>query len=123
MCDFTVWHASVFLLLDCCDMLLCLLGRMCGCVQCASVMRECLLVLAPVVFNPSPEARISSSLSHRPLLSLAEHLSMQALINTGMAILSVTEGEKRGKVGSLFQGLEVGGLSSTSEEMQKREGF
>lgn len=48
---------------------------------------------------------------------------MQALINTGMAILSVTEGEKRGKVGSLFQGLEVGGLSSTSEEMQKREGF
>lgn len=53
-------------------------------------MTKCLLVLAPVVFNPSPEARISSSLSHRPLLSLAEHLAMQALINTGMAILFVT---------------------------------
>lgn len=55
-------------------------------------MRECLLVLAPVAFNPSPEARISSSLSHRPRLSPAEHLVMQALINTGTAILSVTEG-------------------------------
>ena len=74
-----------------------MLVRMCGCVQCASVMRECLLVLAPVVFNPSPEARISSSLSHRPLLSLAEHLAMRALINTGMAILSVTEGGKEGR--------------------------
>lgn len=58
-----------------------------------------MLVLAPVVFNPSPEARISSSLSHRPPLSLAEHLAMRALINTGMAILSVTE---RGKGGSRF---------------------
>lgn len=69
-----------------------------GCAQCAGVMRDCLLVLAPVVFNPSPEARISSSLSHRPGLSLAEHLAMQALINTGMAILSVT-GEDRGSGG------------------------
>lgn len=57
-----------------------------------SVMRECLLVLAPVVFNPYPEVRISSSLSHRLLLSLAEHLAMRAIINIGMAILSVTEG-------------------------------
>lgn len=70
---------------------------MCGCVECVSVMRECLLVLAPVVFNPSPEARISSSLSHRPALSLAEHLAMRALINIGMAILSVTEGGKWGE--------------------------
>lgn len=92
---------------NCCDMLTCVLVRMCWCVQCASVMRECLLVLAPVVFNPSPEARISSSLSHRPLLSLAEHLAMQALINTGMAILSVTEGGRGGTV-SLFGRLEVG---------------
>lgn len=46
-----------------------------------------MLVLAPVVFNPSPEARISRSLSHRPTLSLAEHLAMQDLINTGTAIL------------------------------------
>lgn len=83
-------------------MLTCVPVRMCGCVQCASVMRECLLVLAPVVFNPSPEARISSSLSHRPLLSLAEHLAMQALINTGMAILSVTEEG----VGGPFHSLE-----------------
>lgn len=55
-------------------------------------MRDCLVVLEPVVFNPSPEARISSSLSHRPALSLAEHLAMQALINTGIAILCMTEG-------------------------------
>lgn len=67
--------------------------------ECVSVMRECLLVLAPVVSNPSPEARISNSLSHRPPLSLAEHLAMQTLINTGMAILSVTQGEK-GETGS-----------------------
>lgn len=71
-------------------------------------MRECLLVLAPAVFNPSPEARISSSLSHRPLLSQAEHLAMQALINPGMAILSVAEGGERRETGSLFRGLEVG---------------
>lgn len=72
----------------------CTLADLCArrCTQCAGVMRDCLLVLAPVVFNPSPEARISSSLSHRPALSLAEHLAMQALINTGMAILSVTGG-------------------------------
>ena len=89
-------HASVFFLsrLLCIIVLTCVLVRMCGCVQCVSVMRECLLVLAPVVFNPSPEARISSSLSHRPPLSLAENLAMRALINTGMAILSVTEGGK-----------------------------
>lgn len=67
--------------------------HMYGFVECVSVMRECLLVLAPVISNPSPEARISSSLSHRPPLSRAEHLAMQILINTGMAILSVTEGE------------------------------
>lgn len=89
-------------------MLTYVLVRMCGSVQCVSVMRECLLVLAPVVFNPSPEARISSSLSHRPLLSLVEHMAMQTLINIGMAILSVTEGEKGGDR-SHFWGLEVGG--------------
>lgn len=70
-------------------------------------MRECLLVLAPVVFNTSPEARISSSLSHRPLLSLAEHLAMQALINTGMAILSVT-GMGRGTGFTLWGGWRWG---------------
>lgn len=63
-----------------------------GLCSCAAVMRDCLLVLAPVVFNPSPEARISRSLSHRPALSLAEHLAMQDLINTGTAILCVTGG-------------------------------
>lgn len=85
-----VCHSSV---VHCCDNLLtCVQVRMCGRGQCVSVMRECLLVLAPIIFNPSPEARISSALSHRPLLSLAEHLARQALINTGMAILSVTEG-------------------------------
>ncbi len=76
-----------------------------------SVMRECLLVLAPVVFNPSPEARISSSLSHRLPLSLAEHLAMRALINIGMAILSVTEG---GKGGDRFTLLGVGGRGLVS---------
>lgn len=96
---------------NCCDMLTCVLVCMCWCVQCASVMRECLLVLAPVVFNPSPEARISSSLSHRPLLSLAEHLAMQALINTGMAILSVTEGGK-GRDSFTLWGVGGGGLVS-----------
>lgn len=77
----------------CCFILVhtCWLVRMRRRAQCAGVMRDRLLVLAPVVFNPSPEARISSSLSHRHALSLAEHLAMQALINTGMAILSVTE--------------------------------
>lgn len=65
-------------------------------------------VLAPVVFNPSPEARISSSLSHRPLLSLTEHLAMQALINTGMAILSVTQGGEEGGSFTLSGGSEVG---------------
>lgn len=90
----------------------CWLGRMRGCAQRAGVMRDRLLVLAPVVFNPSPEARISSSLSHRSALSLAEHLAMQALINTGMAILSVTE---RGVGGT------GGGLMSAWEEKRKRE--
>lgn len=93
---------------------------MCGCFECVSVMRECLLVLAPVVFNPSPEARISSSLSHRLPLSLAEHLAMRALINTGMAILSVTEGEK-GETGSLYGEVLGGGLMSAREEMRMRE--
>ena len=64
------------------------------CAECVGIMKECVLVLAPVIFNPSPETRISSSLSHRPPLSLAEHLVMQALINTGMAILYVTEGDR-----------------------------
>lgn len=84
-----------------------------GCAQCAGVMRDRLLVLAPVVFNPSPEARISSSLSHRPALSLAEHLAMQALINTGMAILSVTEGGYR-------RGTDV---SMRREEEEEEEGM
>lgn len=53
-----------------------------------------MLVLAPVIFNPSPGARISSSLSHRPQLSLAEHLVMRVLINNGTAILFVTEGDR-----------------------------
>lgn len=58
--------------------------------ECVRVMRECLLVLAPVVSNPSPEARISSSLSPTgPRLSLATHLVMRALIDTGTAILCV----------------------------------
>lgn len=96
------------------------LVRMCGCVQCVSVMRECLLVLAPVIFNPSPEGRISSSLSHRPPLSLAEHLAMRALINIGMAILSVTEGGKGRETGSHFGGVGVGGLVSAREEMRRR---
>lgn len=95
--------------------------RMCGCVQCVSVMSECLLVLAPVVFNPSPEARISSSLSHRPPLSLAEHLAMQALINTGMAILSVTEVVERGNMGSHFGGVG-GGVLVASMGGDKEEG-
>lgn len=78
---------------------LCWLVHMRRCAQCAGVMTDRLLVLTPVVFNPSPEARISSSLSHRPALSLVKHLTMQALINTGMAILSVTEeGYRRGAV-------------------------
>lgn len=81
-----------------------------GCAQCAGVMRDRLLVLAAVVFNPSPEARISSSLSHRPALSLAEHLAMQALINTGMAILSVTDG------GGYRRGTDV----STRREEEER---
>lgn len=80
----------------------------CAGVLNVSVMRECVLVLAPVVFNPYPEARISSSLSHRPLLSLAEHLAIQALINIGMAILSVTEGGMWGERFTLLGGLEVG---------------
>lgn len=96
--------ASVFFLrLLCTVRVTCVPQHMCGCAECVSVMRECLLVLAPVFFNPSPEARISSSLSHRPPLSLAEHLAMQALINTGMAILSATVG-KSGKRGSHFGG-------------------
>lgn len=104
-------HASAFSCrADRCDVLSPEPVRMSGCVQCASVMRECLLVLAPVVFNPSPEARISSSLSHRPRLSLAEHLAMQALINTGMAILSVTESGGAG--GRL---LTLGGLRRWGE--------
>lgn len=74
-------------------------------------MREFLLVLALVGFNPSPEARISSSLSHRPLLSRAEHPAMQALINTGMAILSVTDGGVGGDRFTVWR-LEVGGLVS-----------
>lgn len=75
-----------------------------------------MLVLAPVVFNPSPEARISSSLSHRPPLSLAEHLAMQTLINIGMAILSVT-----GEGGRFtFWGVGRGGLVSALEEMRRR---
>lgn len=60
-----------------------------------------MLVLAPVVFNPSPEARISRSRSHRPALSLAEHLAMQDLINTGTAILHGGGG------GSLGRGLRT----------------
>lgn len=87
-------------------------------------MREFLLVLALVGFNPSPEARISSSLSHRPLLSRAEHPAMQALINTGMAILSVTDGGVgRGQVHSL----EVGGGGTgvgmrQNQEKEEEEG-
>lgn len=71
---------------------LCLCALVCD--DCMSVMGERVLVLVPVIFNPSPEARISSSLSHRPQLSLAEHLVMRDLINTGMAILFVTEGDR-----------------------------
>lgn len=69
---------------------------LCVCVEYVRVTRQCLLVLGPVIFNPSPEARISSTLSHRPVLSLVEHLDMRALINTGMVILSATEGEGGG---------------------------
>lgn len=71
---------------------------LCVCVEYVRVTRQCLLVLGPVIFNPSPEARISSTRSHRPVLSLVEHLAMRALINTGMVILSVTErgGEETG---------------------------
>lgn len=75
---------------------------LCVCVECVRVTRQCLLVLGPVIFNPSPEARISSTLSHRPVLSLVEHLAMQALINTGMAILSATEGGRARRQGADF---------------------
>lgn len=90
------------------------------CAQCAGVMRVRLLVLAPVVFNPSPEARISSSLSHRPALSLAEHLTMQALINTGMAILSVTEeGYRQGTVVSMRGEKEERGEANKKKRHQE----
>lgn len=71
-------------------------------VEYVKVTRQCLLVLGPVIFNPSPEARISSTLSHRPVLSLVEHLAMRALINTGMVILSATEGGGTRRQGADF---------------------
>ena len=56
-----------------------------------SIMEECLLVLAAVVSNPSPEKpKISSSVSHRPPVSLAVCLAMQTLIIPGTAILPLT---------------------------------
>lgn len=68
----------------------------------AIVMTECWSVLVPVIFNPPLEAKISSSFSHRPELSRAEHLAMQALINTGMVILSGTRRGEGGGRGQMF---------------------